>query len=122
MNTKYVQRRSYLLFDSISFQIIALRERQSALQDSLHRVRDHDVASQNVDERIRLEKDLHEVKDRLSRYDHTTLCSQSQSHMSAITSAGDRTTVVKYLSFSKGNDEIWFLFRLIIEILFLLNV
>ena len=100
MNTKYVQRRSYLLFDSISFQIIALRERQSALQDSLHRVRDHDVASQNVDERIRLEKDLHEVKDRLSRYDHTTLCSQSQSHMSAITSAGDRTTVVKYLSFS----------------------
>jgi len=77
----------------VFFKIIALRERQSALQDSLHRIRDHDIASQNIDERVRLEKDLHEVKNRLSHYDHTILSTQSQSHMSAITSAGDRSTV-----------------------------
>lgn len=72
-------------------KIIALRERQSALQDSLHRVRDHDIASQNVDERIRLEKDLKDVKERLSNYDHTILSTQSQ--ISVITSTGDRSSV-----------------------------
>ncbi|CAF3088628.1 unnamed protein product [Rotaria socialis] len=74
------------------YEIIALRERQSSLQDSLHRIRDHDIASQNVDERVRLEKDLIEVKQRLSNYDHTILSTQSQSHMSTITSTGDRSS------------------------------
>ena len=75
------------------FEIIALRERQSSLQDSLHRIRDHDIASQNVDERVRLEKDLNEVKERLSHYDHTMLSTQSQSQMSSITSTGDRSII-----------------------------
>jgi hypothetical protein len=74
-------------------KIIALRERQSSLQDSLHRIRDHDIASQNVDERVRLEKDLTAVKERLSHYDRTIISTQSQSQMSIITSAGDRSTV-----------------------------
>jgi hypothetical protein len=64
------------------------------LQDSLHRIRDHEAASQNIDERVRLEKDLTEVKERLSHYDHTIISTQSQSHMSAVTSAGDRSTVL----------------------------
>lgn len=74
-------------------KVIALRERQSCLQDSLHRIRDHDIASQNIDERVRLEKDLNAVKERLSHYDHTILSTQSQSQMSVITSVGDRSTV-----------------------------
>ena len=57
----------------------------------MHRIRDHEIASQNVDERVRLEKDLNEVKDRLSRYDQTII--STQSHMSGITSAGDRSIV-----------------------------
>ncbi|CAF2641633.1 unnamed protein product [Rotaria sp. Silwood2] len=73
-------------------EIIALRERQSALQDSLHQIRDHDIASQNIDERVRLERDLNEVKQRLSHYDHTILSTQSQSQISAINSTGDRST------------------------------
>ncbi|CAF3641117.1 unnamed protein product [Rotaria sordida] len=73
-------------------EIIALRERQSALQDSLHRIRDHDIASQNIDERVRLEKDLSEVKQRLSHFDHTIISTQSQSQMSTINSANDRST------------------------------
>lgn len=109
-----------MIFSSLTLvfpQIIGLRERQSALQDSLHRIRDHDIASQNVDERVRLEKDLYEVKDRLSRFDQTTLCSQSQSHMSAITSAGDRSAVMNKSTSIDCN----LLLRLIIEILFLSN-
>ncbi|CAF0754699.1 unnamed protein product [Adineta steineri] len=74
-------------------EIITLRERQSSLQDCLHRIRDHDIASQNVNERVQLERDLIEVKERLSNYDHTIISTQSQSHMTSITSAGDRSTI-----------------------------
>ncbi len=76
---------------SLISKIINLRERQSALQDTLHRIRDHHIASQNIDERVRLEKDLIEVKERLSHYDHTIISTQSQ--MSAITSASDHSPV-----------------------------
>ncbi|CAF3443486.1 unnamed protein product [Rotaria sp. Silwood1] len=91
---KRVNRRTeHILADRKSeHEVIALRERQSALQDSLHRIRDHDIASQNIDERVRLEKDLSEVKDRLSHYDHTIISTQSQSQISAISSTGDRST------------------------------
>jgi hypothetical protein len=88
-----------------------LRERQSTLQDTLHRIRDHDVASQNTDERVRLELDLNEVKQRLSHYDHTTISTQSQSQMSVITSAGDHSTVFNSYFLPQNTNDVFLFFR-----------
>ena len=115
--------KMYIISNCCFSKIIALRERQSTLQDSLHRIRDHDIASQNIDERIRLEKDLIEVKERLSHYDRTVIATQSQSQMVTINSTNDRSNVFNFLSsLLSVKFESWLFSRSISVILCLLNV